>query len=70
MVRFCVRVKFRLSFRVRLRVRVRVRVNVSVSVRVRVRKKYVYGFHEMLMCEMHMCFSEMIHCCWRYEKYS
>ena len=28
----------------------------------------IYEFHEILLCEMHMCFSDMIHCCWRYVK--
>ena len=31
-------------------------------------KKNMYEFHEMLLCETHMCFSEMICCCWRYVK--
>ena len=31
-------------------------------------KKKMYEFHEMVLCEMHMCLSEMIRWCWIYVK--
>ena len=51
-----------LGLRLGLGFRVRVRVTVRVKI------KNVYEFHEMLLCETHMCYSEMIRCCWRYVK--
>ena len=68
MVRIRVMVSVRVRVRLWVRVRLRVRVTVRVSVSVRLRKNNMYEFHEMLLWETHMCFSEMIHCCWSYVK--
>ena len=63
-----VRLRLRLRVRVRLRVMVRVRIRVMVSDRgmLVLEKKNIYEFHEILLCETHMCFSGMIRCCWTY----
>ena len=43
-------------------------VRFRLSLRLRLEKKNMYEFHEMLLCETNMCFSEMIRCFWRYVK--
>ena len=52
--------------RVMFRFRVRLGLGLGLGFRLGLEINNLYGFHEMLLCETHMCFSEMIHFFWRY----